>query len=447
MPSDPLLLERMREHAAKIFQAALDAVEPCAALSRACRFEDPVWRVGDEEYDLSEVEKIVVVGAGKACAPMAVAIERMLGARITNGLVNVKYGHTDALARIRLVEAGHPVPDENGRKGAEEILNIVRDCGDRDLIICLISGGGSALLPLPAQNMSLSDKQRTIEVLMACGATIHEINAIRKHTSAIKGGRLAEAAHPARLVTLILSDVVGDDLDVIASGPTVGDSSSFSDCLAVVQRYGIRDRLPGAVWVHLTEGAAGRRKETPTVDEDLFRNTHNLLIGTNMDALLAASRASEELGYRTLILSSMVEGETRHVAAVHAAIAREIRKSGHPISAPACILSGGETTVTLTGKGRGGRNQEFSLAAAVGISGIRDVVAASVGTDGTDGPTDAAGAIADSQTVERACHLGLSALDHLTDNNAYPYFETLGDLWITGPTRTNVMDMRIVLVG
>lgn len=447
MASDPLMLAKMREHATEIFRAGLAAVEPGASMARVCRYENPVWWVDDNEYDLTGIEKIVVVGAGKACAPMAGALEKMLGDRITEGLVTVKYGHTAALERIRLVEAGHPVPDENGSRAAEEMIRMAGECGEQDLVICLISGGGSALLPLPSAGLSLADKQKTIEVLMACGATIHEINAIRKHTSAIKGGRLAAAVYPARLVTLMLSDVVGDDLDVIASGPTVADTSSFADCVAVVDRYGIRDRLPGPVWTHLSEGAAGRREETPTGEEGVFHRTRNVLIGTNRDALEAASRKAESLGYRTLVLSSMIEGETRHVAAVHTAIAREIRKSGHPIPAPACVLSGGETTVTLTGEGRGGRNQEFALASAIGIAGVRDIVMASAGTDGTDGPTDAAGAFADSETVERARRIGLSSSNHLAGHNAYPFFEKLGDLWITGPTRTNVMDLRIVLVA
>jgi hydroxypyruvate reductase len=378
---------------------------------------------------------------------MAAALEDMLGDRIEEGRITVKHGHGAKLKRIRVTEAGHPVPDADGMGNAEAIMETARRCGEKDLLICLISGGGSALMPLPSEGLTLEDKQRTIEVMMACGATIHEINALRKHTSGIKGGRLAAAAHPARLVTLMLSDVVGDDPDVIASGPTVPDAGRFADCLEIVRRYGIRERLPRAVIRHLEEGAAGRREETPCAGDPVFSRTQNVVVGRNLDAVRACAEAARFLGYEPLVLSSRIEGETREVARVLGAVAREVLASGLPLPPPCCILSGGETTVRVTGRGKGGRNQELALAAAMDIAGAEPVVVLSGGTDGTDGPTDAAGAVADGDTVRRAAALGLSPRRHLEENDAYPFFHRLGDLLVTGPTRTNVMDLRVILVG
>jgi hydroxypyruvate reductase len=360
--------------------------------------------------------------------------------------VVVKYGHTTHLKRIRLIEAGHPVPDANGLAGAKEVMRMVSRAGPRDLIIALMSGGGSALWPMPARGLSLSHKQAMIRTLLACGASIHEINTLRKHTSGIKGGQLARAAHPAPVVALIVSDVVGDDLDVIASGPTVPDSSTFQDCIRIVNAYDIRDRLPAPIRDHLAAGAAGKLPETPASDHPAFYRSVTRIVAGNMDALTAAAEKAHELGYDTLILSAIIEGETREVARVHGAIARQVLRTGHPLHPPACILSGGETTVTLTGDGKGGRNQEFALAAALDIAGYGAIVVLSGGTDGTDGPTDAAGAIADGQTVDRARRRGLDPAARLRANDAYPFFEALDDLLITGPTDTNVMDLRILLV-
>jgi hydroxypyruvate reductase len=338
------------------------------------------------------------------------------------------------------------LPDENGQHGTEAILKLVRDAGKDDLVICLISGGGSALTPLPFHGLTLKDKQETIKVLLSCGATIHEINAIRKHTSMIKGGRLARAAYPATLVSLILSDVVGDDLDVIASGPTVPDSSTFSSCMKILQRYNILKKIPETVLNHIEAGASGKVPETPNTDDSAFDKTYNLIIGSNIESLMAAKQKAESLGYKVLVLSSMIEGETRDVAHVHGAIAREIIKTGNPLHPPACILSGGETTVTLTGKGLGGRNQEFALASAIDIAGKNEVVILSGGTDGNDGPTDAAGAFADNFTLKRAGEMGLDPYYFLLNNDSYHFFQKLGDLLMTGATNTNVMDLRIVLV-
>lgn len=446
MARDTKDIAAIKNDAVRIFQKGVQAVEPGAAVKKYCRLEDRKLLVGEMVYDLSLFKRLYVIGTGKATAPMAAAIEDLLGSRIAGGIINVKYKHTAELDRINLREAGHPVPDNNGQQGAEAIYNLVKEAGDDDLVICLISGGGSALLPLPFAGLTLKDKQDTTNVLLSCGATIHEINAIRKHTSMIKGGRLAQAAYPATLISLMLSDVVGDDLDVIASGPTVPDSSTYEDCLNIFNKYNITKKLPETVVKHIKAGVSKKVAETPKPGNPVFEKTYNLVIGSNIEAIMTAKQEAENLGYNTLVLSSMIEGETRQVALVHGAIAREILKTGYPLPPPACILSGGETTVNITGKGLGGRNQEFALAAAIDITGKENIVVLSGGTDGTDGPTDAAGAIVDTTTLRRAKVLGLDPYHFLSNNDSYHFFEKTGDLLMTGPTNTNVMDLRIMLI-
>ncbi len=438
--------QRMREDAREIYQAGLDAVAPVDAVLRHCRCEKDRFITGDRSYDLSGVERVLVIGAGKAAAAMAQAVESLLGDRIDGGVISVKYEHTAPLKRIRIIEAGHPLPDANGMAAAQAMLAVARQATKADLLICLLSGGGSALLPLPADGITLEEKQKASDVLIACGATIHEINTIRKHLSAIKGGRLGQAAAPAKLVSLILSDVVGDDLDVIASGPTVPDAATYSDCMGVIDRYGIAQRIPESILEHLQAGMAGYIAETPKSDSHGWDHCQNRIVGSNLEAILASQALARQKGYQTIVLSSRIEGETRVVAQVHGGIAREVLASGHPVPPPACILSGGETTVTIAGDGKGGRNQEFALAAALDIAGQQRIVLLSGGTDGTDGPTDAAGAIVDHLTAARARQAGLDPRQYLDRNNAYPFFKALDDLLITGPTFTNVMDMRIILV-
>lgn len=443
----PSVLQKMRKEAVDIFRAGLQAVDPIAAVRRYVSVENGSLIIGGKTWNLSQVHNLMVVGAGKASGAMAAALEDILEDRITGGLVVVKYGHTVDLSHISLVEAGHPIPDENGQAGAERIRKHMTAAGKNDLVLCLISGGGSALLPSPSPGLSLADKQETIQVLLSCGATIHEINTLRKHLSQIKGGQLALSAHPAKVVSLILSDVVGDDLDIIASGPTVPDPGTFQDCMKILSKYHITEKLPEAINRHLVNGAQGNIEETPKPGHPVFDNTDHVIIGNNFQALDSARRYAESLGYNTVMLSSLLTGETRDAACFHAAIVREITQSGHPARPPACLLSGGETTVTLKGKGKGGRNQEFALASAIALEGLETVVCLSAGTDGTDGPTDAAGGIMDSTTLARAQAKGLDAAIYLADNDSYHYFQALGDLFITGPTITNVMDMRIILVG
>ena len=440
-------LAGMREDAKRIFSAGLKAVNPEKAIREYCRIKNNRLYIGFNELNLDSYNNIFVIGCGKASASMALAIEKLLGDRISDGSVNTKYGHLAELKRIRLVEAGHPVPDQNGVGGTLHIMDMVQSSGPKDLVVCLLSGGGSALLPLPAPPLNLMDKQQTINVLIACGATIHEINSIRKHTSAIKGGHLARAVFPATLVTLIISDVVGDDLDVIASGPCVPDNSTFQDCLNIITKYDIQSDLPDAVVKHISAGAAGDIPETPKRDNPVFDTGIQLIIGSNYDAIKAAGAEATLRGYTPLILSSLFEGDTDEVSRMHGAIVREIVKTGNPVAPPTCLLSGGETTVVLHGNGLGGRNQQFALTLAPEISGLHDIVGLCAGTDGTDGPTDAAGAIVDNTTMTKAEELGLDYGQYLDANDSYHFFNKTNELFITGPTKTNVMDLRVILIA
>jgi hydroxypyruvate reductase len=438
---------RLRRDAMRIFRSALGAADPAKAVARAITLSGDTMRAGSRTYRLDRFDRIIVLGAGKASAVMAKAVGRVLGSRISAGLINTKYGHLVKLKRIELNECGHPVPDVAGIDGARRIAGLAEGCGARDLVLCLISGGASALTPLPAPGITLEQKQATTKALLACGATIHEINAVRKHISSIKGGQLARLATPATVVSLMLSDVIGDSLDVIGSGPTAPDPSTFASAWTVIEQYGITGQIPGPVAERFRLGMAGQIAETPKAGDACFHKTQNLVIGSNRLAVDAAATQARQLGYRPVILSTFIEGETREIAAMHAAIAREALVSGHPAKPPVCFISGGETTVTIRGDGLGGRNQEFALAAALALDGLAGVVAFSGGTDGTDGPTDAAGAIADGATVERARALGLNPAAALAANDSYPFFAALGDLVKTGPTGTNVMDIRLLLAG
>jgi hydroxypyruvate reductase len=440
-------MRTMRGIARKIFSEALWAADPMNIISAHVSLHHQTLRVGAKKIPLSHFKRIFVAGCGKASAAMAYRLEKILGSRITTGLVNVKYGHTQKLKRIRLQEAGHPLPDAQGLEGAQEMVRMLSHLTENDLVIFLISGGGSALLPFPFPGITLKEKQEVTDLLLGCGANIQEINTLRKHLSLIKGGGLAKRVAPATLISLILSDVIGDPLDAIASGPTVPDPTTFGDCARILDRYGLWEKIPFAVANHIREGLKGNREETLKAGAPELARVYNLVVGNNLLAMKAAQKKARDLGYRPLLLSSLIEGETREVAKVHAAIAKEVLRTKNPVAPPACLLSGGETTVTLKGKGKGGRNQEFALAAGLEIAGQNEIVILSAGTDGTDGPTDAAGAFADGETVQRARALGLDPWLSLEENNSYPLFQALGDLLITGPTGTNVMDLRLLLVG
>ncbi len=408
----------------------MDAADPYSAVLSHLKFDGRTLHAGRRRYRLADFERIQVIGAGKASAAMARAVEHLLGRRIAGGIVNVPDGTKTQLRRITLHPAGHPIPDERGVQGARRILETAETAGPKDLLICVISGGASALLPAPRG--SLQAKRALTEQLLRSGAGIHEINTVRKHLSVIKGGQLATAAFPAHVLTLILSDVIGDDLDVIGSGPTVPDRSTIQDAEAVLRKYGV----PASDAV---------MRETPKPGDPRFTKARNLIVGSNRLAIGAAARKARELGYRALVLSTSIDGETRDIARMHAAIVKEIAAAGRPVRPPACVLSGGETTVTVRGKGLGGRNQEFVLAAAIALEG-RSATIFSAGTDGLDGPTDAAGAMADERTLAEARRLHLDPREFLDNNDSYRFFEKLGALVKTGPTGTNVMDVRLLLV-
>jgi glycerate 2-kinase len=441
-----MMIDKHKEILGRILKAGLDAVDPEAAVRNCVSREGSRLLVGDRDYDLDRYERVLLIGAGKGTAPMAKAVEEILGEHLTSGWIIVKYSYGMPLDKTNTMEAGHPIPDEAGLEATESLLQTIGECGEEDLIICAFSGGGSALLPAPCPPLSLDEKQQTTRLLLESGATIDEINAIRKHLSRSKGGWLAKTAYPATLVSLLLSDVVGDRLDVIASGPTVPDETTFGDCISIVEKYQLAGKLPKAVMTLFQQGAAGSIPETPKKGDEVFSKVQNLIVGNNRNALLAAQEQAISLGYNTMILSSQIEGEAREVAQVFASIGKEISQSGLPIAPPACILAGGEPTVTIRGQGKGGRNQELALACAISIDGCDRIALLSAGTDGTDGPTDAAGAIVDGTTCRRAWEADLNPNTFLMANDSYSFFESLGDLVKTGPTRTNVMDIICVLV-
>lgn len=449
----------LKDRILAVQQAALAAVEPGAAVRRHVRREGSHLAVSGRSYDLACVERIWVVGGGKAATAMAAALQDLLGDRLTGGLIVTKYGHADPqqdTGPIVAVEAGHPIPDEAGVNGAGRMRSLLRQATQKDLVFAVLSGGGSALLTLPAPGLTLANLQSTTDLLLRSGATIVELNAVRKHLSQIKGGGLARMAAPAPVISLILSDVVGDPLDVIASGPTAPDPTTLADAWAVLERYDLARRVPQAVRERLLpalgetglpEGAAGEPAETPKPGDSLFRQVQNLIIGSNRLAAEAAVAAARAGGLNALLLSTFVEGEARQVARVAAALAKEMVACDRPVPRPACVVWGGETTVTVRGSGKGGRNQELALAAALAMEGLPHVLLVALGTDGTDGPTDAAGAVATGETIARARALGLDAEGCLENNDAYPFFAALDDLIRTGPTGTNVNDLLFVFAS
>jgi hydroxypyruvate reductase len=414
-----------RELLLSVFQAALAAADPALCVP--------------PHLPAAPNGRTVVVGAGKASAAMSRAVEDHWQGALS-GLVITRYGHAVPCSRIEIVEAAHPVPDDAGRQTAARILDMVQGLSADDLVLCLISGGGSALLSLPAPGLSLEDKQAVNRALLKCGATISEMNCLRKHLSAIKGGRLAAAAAPARTVSLLISDVPGDDPSIIASGPTVPDPSSSADALAVLEKYAIE--APEAVATHLRGG----RDETPKPGDPRLAGAEAVLIASPQESLEAAARAAREAGVTPYILGDRIEGEARQVAEMHAGIARQTAAGEGPVATPALLLSGGETTVTVRGQGRGGRNAEFLLALTVALDGAPGIHAIACDTDGIDGTEDNAGALAGPDSLARAESLGLDARARLADNDGYGFFEALGDLVKTGPTLTNVNDFRAILV-
>ncbi len=434
-------------NAEAIFRAAVTAVQPAPLIRKNVRLEGGILTIAQSAFDLSTIKHIYVTGAGKATAPMAQALEAILGDAVSDGVIIVKHGHTVPLRRIRTVEAAHPVPDENGMAGTQQLIKLVEQASDQDLVICLLSGGGSALLIDAPPGCSLQELRRFFGLLLASGADIAEVNTVRKHLSAVKGGGLARVAYPAALVSLILSDVIGDPLDVIASGPTVADSTTFADAIQIVEKYHLVNKSPSSIWEYLQRGLRSKVPETPKAGDCIFTNTTNCLIGSNHIALEAAQEKARQLGFYPQIVTDKIAGEASNVAGEVVRKAKQLATDG-AVPKPACLLWGGETTVTIAGtSGKGGRNQELALTAAIALENEPGIAVLSGGTDGTDGPTDAAGAVVDGFTSSRAREKGINPEDFLAAHDSYNFFRQTGGHITTGPTLTNVMDIIVALVS
>ncbi len=447
---DPRVLDadpERRNTVLQVLEAALEAADPARAVLHHVSLDGDQLRLADQTIDLSAVDRILVTGAGKAGALMSQALEAILGDRITAGLVVVKDGHRASTEIIEICEARHPVPNEAGVTAGRRILELLADTTERDLVINLLSGGGSALLVAPAEGLTLADLQAMTASLLGAGATINEINCLRKHCSQVKGGQLARSIHPARFATLAVSDVIGSPLDVIASGPTVPDSGDWQETRSIVEKFQLMPSLPSPVRARLEAGWRGELPDTPNADDPLFAGNPTLVVADNRMAMAAAETRARELGFNTVWMSSYVEGEASEVAKVLCGFGREVAGYGLPVSTPACLLFGGETTVTLgDNSGQGGRNQELALAAAFELADQPCTVLASLATDGTDGPTDSAGALADAGSLQRGMAAGLNPHRHLTGHNAYPWLTAAGDMLVTGPTMTNVNDLMALFV-
>jgi glycerate 2-kinase len=439
----------LRNDAARIWTAALCAVDSESAVRKHVRREGQTLRIDGRRFDLGR-KRIWVLGAGKAAAPMGRAIEEILGKYLEGGFLVTKYGHSLPLKKVEILEAGHPLPDRNSLVAARRIEQLARNrIEPDDLVLCLFSGGASSLLVSPAEAISLEDKVACTRALLRCGADIHELNAVRKHLSNIKGGRLSKLLGAATAISLAVSDVIGDDPATIASGPMSADPTTFAECLLIIQKLRISDQIPDSVRQHLERGAAGCIDETPKTGDPDFRESEFLIVADNGQACTAAAQAAKRLGYRAMVLTSRLDGDTAEAARFHMSIAAEIILHGRPLRPPACIISGGETTARITGEGKGGRNQEFVLHCVRQLAGLpAPCVVAGIGTDGTDGPTEAAGAIADNSTLSRSLKFGAGFLSESQENNdSYTFFKRLDDLIITGPTKTNVMDLHLVMIG
>lgn len=445
-----------RQDALAALQRALDAAEPEAIVKHSLKLEkEKRLRISNVELRLEDYNRILVIGAGKASARMAIAVEQILGPkRISGGVVNIPdylRPWPKSKGTIEFHEATHPIPTQEGVAGVQKMLDLVGKApSEEDLVICLISGGGSSLLPLPKKPLTLADIQNTTNLLLRSGAEINEINTIRKHLSSVKGGRLAEKLFPATVLSLIISDVVGDKLDAIASGPTAPDPTTYSDALQILQKYNLWERVSKRVREEINAGAHKSGKsgvlETPKPSSKIFKRVHNVLVGTNLNSCIAASECLKDLGYHTIVLSTHVQGEAKEIGKLYSGILRGAGV-GIPLTLPFAIVAGGETTVTISGHGKGGRNQELVLSASFGLSGESNVAVASMGTDGVDGPTDAAGAIVDGETLSRAEKLKLDPRNFLDTHNSYKFFKNLGDLIVTGATGTNVNDITVLVAG
>ncbi len=442
-----LRAEPWGEAAAAIMAAALDAVDPGNAVRRWLHVDAEGVRAGDHVLPLAATGRIWLVAVGKASVPMAAAALAILGERVAAGVVITKHGYQDggaALPRMAIFAAGHPVPDDQSVAAAQAVAELLARAAAQDLVLALISGGGSALMTLPPTGVTLADLQILTADLLASGAAIHEINTLRRHLDGVKGGGLARLAGTARVLTMILSDVVGNPLDAIASGPTVPDASTFADATAILARYRLVYRVPAAISAYLAQGSAGAVPETLKPDDPRCAQITNVIIGDVAQAARAAARRARVLGWHPLILTTYLQGEAREIGRVGAAILRDLAEHGQLVDRPACVILGGETTVTLSGHGRGGRNQELALGAIRDLAGTPRVALIALATDGGDGPTDAAGAVVTGATLARSQALGLRLDDALAAHDAYPFFAALDDLLMPGPTETNVNDLLLL---
>jgi hydroxypyruvate reductase len=443
-------LRTQRQHLLALKDVALQAVDPHAAVRRHLTYDGERIQAGNRRWEAAAIDRLRLIAVGKASVPMARAAVEVLGERITDGVVVTKTGHANRHGlpkRLTVTEAGHPIPDQDGLAASRRVIDLLESMRADDLVLLLLSGGGSALLPAPVAELTLDDLQATTDALLRAGASIGEINTVRKHLSQLKGGQLACQAAPAPLIALILSDVVGDPLDVIASGPTAPDPTTYEEAWQILVRFDLLSQVPTAVREHLAAGCEGRLDETPKPDAALFERVSNVIVGANRLAAEAVTAEARAMGYTPLLLSTFVEGEAREVAKVAVALMREVRAFDRPVPVPACLIWGGETTVTVRGSGKGGRNQELALAAAMAMEGMQGVALLALATDGTDGPTDAAGAIVDGGTAGRARQKGWDLHETLDDNNSYPLLEDTGDLLRLGPTGTNVNDLLVILIG
>lgn len=436
---------RNRDNAKRIFLAGVRSVLPEKLITDTLSRRGQALVAGSHEVSLGGIENILVIGAGKASAAMGHYVECILGDRISDGHIVVKYGHSCLLKRIRVTEAGHPLPDENGFRATREIIEMANRASGNDLVICLISGGASALLTDLPDGLLPEELYIVNNLLVRSGATINEINCVRKHLSSVKGGQLARTIRPARLVTLIISDVIGNHLDVIGSGPTVPDTTTFADALAVIEKYNLTGDVTRGVLNYIRDGCAGYHPETPKPGDLIFEGTLNVIAGTNQAALRACKNEASKLGFRSYIVDAGLEGDVDTVCESILSTAISFRNN-EDIPKPACLLYGGETTVRVTGSGAGGRNQHLALSAAIKLKDIPGITILSAGTDGTDGPTDAAGAVADPDTYAEASSMNEDPVNYLADFNSYNFFRRIGGLITTGPTYTNVMDIVVVIV-
>lgn len=441
-------MNRLKDHLNLIINSAIISVKPGELISKKVMLQGNHLVIGNSKINLSEYERIFVLGTGKASGFMAYEIEKLIGSKITNGIVSTKYGHSAPCKRIKIIECGHPVIDENSLRAGNVMLELANQAGERDLVICLLSGGGSALLENLPDGFSLQELQTVFRLLLSCGANIEEMNIIRRHLSNIKGGKLSAAIYPATCISLILSDVINDPLEAIAGGVTSPDPFTFDDALKILIKYDIIDRIPEKILKFIQQGVDGKISETLKPENRIFKKVTNHILGNNKEALLTAQLKAESLGYNVLLYSDKIQGEAKKIGKFLSEFAKQVFYENKPVSRPACILAGGETTVTIKGNGHGGRNQELVLSALIEMQNEKfDYIIASVGTDGTDGPTDAAGALINKSIIAKSLDLYLDPNHYLDNNDSYNFFNQVDGLIKTGPTGTNVMDILVILIN